>query len=142
MSKLFLVLIVLLATSCGKGGHEEATSSKVPPLVAAAHSVSLEFPLQFDSNDTQPGYTKVASADSETPDKLISALVSCSPSLAWIEKTSHTIAIIIPSDESEVWKGVKGWRPSDEDIIACVKDSANQPFFYRKLPTGIETYSQ
>lgn len=142
MPKLFLVLIVLLATSCGKDGDEEGTNSKVSPLVAAAHSVSLEFPLQFDSNDTPPGYTKVASANSETPEKLISALVLCSPGLGWIEKTSHTIAIIIPSDESVVWKGVKGWRPSDEDIIACVKESADQPFFYRKLPTGIETYRQ
>lgn len=142
MSKLALVPIAFLATSCGKYGHEEAAQSKVPPLVAAAHSVSLEFPLQFDADDTPPGYTKVPSASNENGDKLISALVLCSPGLAWIEKTSHSIAVIIPSDENAGWRGVGGWRPSDEDIIACVEENAHQPFFYRKLPTGIETYNQ
>ena len=114
----------------------------MPPLVVAAQSVSLEFPLEFGAYDAPPGYIKVdaASGGNDADWHLIDALVLCGPELIWIEKTSHTMSIIMPSEENAVWGTNKGRRPSDEDIIACIKETANQDFFYRKLPTGTQTY--
>jgi hypothetical protein len=145
MLKSHFLAVALLLSSCGLGDNEQAARSKVQsPLIVAAQSVSLEFPLQFDAGDAPPGYTKVGSAEgrNESPEHLISALVLCSPGLSWIEKTDHTVAFIMPSDENAVWNGIKAWRPSDKDVIACIKQNARQPFFYRKLPNGIETYNQ
>ncbi len=41
-----------------------------------------------------------------------------------------------------MWAGFEGWHPSDEEMIACIKQNVSQPFFYRKLPKGTETYGQ
>lgn len=137
--------LAILISSCGEGGEDcNRRLNEQPPLVVAAQSVSLEFPLHLEAGDDPPGYVKVAPADEQgdTREHLIDTLVLCSPELAWIEKTSHTIAVIMPSEENAIWSEYKGWRPSDEEIIDCVKQSAKQPFFYRKVPKGTETYSQ
>ena len=145
MSKLQFLPLVLLASSCWQDGQEEPAPSEVqPPLVVAAQSVSLEFPLDFDAGDAPPGYTKIDPAEgrNDTPGDLITALVACSPYLAWIEKTSHSISVIMPSSENAVWRENEGWHPSDEDIITCIKQSTDEPFLYCKLPRGTETYQQ
>ena len=113
-------------------------------MVLAAQSVSLEFPLHFEAGDDPLGYTKVAGLNgrNDTREHLIDALVLCSPDLVWVEKTSHTMAVMMPSEENVIWRDYEGRHPSDEEIIACVKQSVNQPFFYRKVPTGTKTYSQ
>ena len=140
-----LFALAFLISSCGEGGDDRARSlSKQPPLVVAAQSASLEFPLHFGVRDEPLGYVKVAPSDEQgdTREHLIDALVLCSPDLVWIEKTSHTISVIMPSEENTIWSKYKGSRPSDDEIIDCVKQSAKQPFFYRKVPKGTETYSQ
>ncbi|MDP3906927.1 hypothetical protein [Novosphingobium sp.] len=112
--------------------------------MSAAHSISLEFPLQYGPDDNPAGYTKVEGGKdrSADPAQLISALVLCGPAVSWIEKTSHSAAIIMPSEKNVIWQGSTFWHPNDKDIIACIKSSAGQPFFYRELPRGIETYKQ
>ena len=112
--------------------------------MVAAQSASLEFPLQFGPGDNPPGYTKVAAGKDRSTDsaQLISALVLCSPEVAWIETTSHSAAIIMPSERNVIWRGSTMWHPKNNDIITCIKESAGQPFFYRELPRGIETYKQ
>lgn len=145
MIKWQFVFTALLASSCAEGDEKDPSQEdETPTLIAATQSVSLEFPLHFDAGDSPPGYLKETpkEAGAETGQHLIGVIVMCSPDIAWIEKTSHTISVILPSDENAIWEGVNGWRPSDEDIIECIKQSARQPFFYRKLPTGIETYAQ
>src|SRR5690606_14402025 len=97
LSKWHFLLVALLA-SCEQGDLEQAQRSKVqPPLFVAAQSVSLEFPLQFDPGDTPPGYIKVGPVEGRTESgtSLIDALVLCAPDLAWIEKTSHSAAVIM-----------------------------------------------
>ena len=145
MIKWQVAFAALLASSCAEGdGKVTSQEDETPTLIAAAQSVSLEFPLHFEPSDSPPGYLKETprEAGAETAQHLIGVIVMCSPDVAWIEKTSHTFSIILPSDENAIWEGVEGWRPSDEQIIECIKQSARQPFFYRKLPTGIETYTQ
>ncbi|WP_305097401.1 hypothetical protein [Croceibacterium aestuarii] len=125
------------------GGDGQTTSSNVQSrLVAAAQSVSLEFPLQFDPTNAPPSYTEIGAnrGRKKSPEHLIDALVLCSPELAWIEKTSHSMAIIMPSDENAVWTGVNGAGFSDEDIIGCIKQSTAEPFLYRKVTTGTDTF--
>ena len=145
MIKWQFAFIALLASSCVEGeGKDTSQEDETSTLIAAAQSVSLEFPLHFDAGDSPPGYLKEIpkEAGTETGEHLIGVIVMCSPDVAWIEKTSHTISVILPSDENAIWEDVKVWRPSDEDIIECIKQNARQPFLYRKLPTGIETYTQ
>ena len=143
--KWLLFLSAILISSCGEGAEDQTSRlDERTPLIVAAHSVSLEFPLHFGVGDDPPGYIKVAPEDGQgdTREHLIDALVLCSPELTWIEKTSHTLVVKMPSQENAIWKESKGWRPSDEDTINCIKKSAKQPFFYRKVPNGTETYSQ
>jgi hypothetical protein len=140
-----LFLLAILISSCGEGGEDQTSRlDERAPLIVAAQSVSLEFPLHFGVGDDPPGYVKVAPADEQgdTREHLIDALVLCSHDLAWIEKTSHTMAVMMPSEENAIWKESTGWRPSDQETIDCIKRSAKQPFFYRKVPKGTETYSQ
>jgi len=142
MSKLALVPLALLTTSCEADNQENVTRSEVPQLVTAVQSVSLEFPLHFDSDETPAEYTKVDSAGDKATDKLIYAVVMCSFGMAWFEETSHTYSVMIPSYENAIWNGGGGFHPTDDALITCVKDSARQPFFYRKLPTGIDVHRQ
>lgn len=145
MLRLCLLPIVFLASSCEADGPKRTTQPDVQPrLVTAAQSTSLEFPLHFDAADAPTGYIKVGSGEGrgESAEHLIDALVLCSPDLAWVEKTSHSTAVIMPSHENAIWEGAKGSRPSDEAIIACIKQSTDQPFFYRKLAKGTDTFWQ
>ncbi|QIG53228.1 hypothetical protein G6N82_02825 [Altererythrobacter sp. BO-6] len=143
MFKRFVIAIVLLAGACDQTRPVEAEQrANQPKLFVAANSVSLEFPLQFGAQEDPSGYIKVSSKGGreESPEKLISALVLCSPEVAWIEKTSHSIAFIMPSDENVIRAKDDRSQPTDDDIVACIKDSAQQTFFYRKLPKGTVVY--
>ena len=144
MRKALFLLTALLASSCEQAAREDNGPNSQPLLLAAAQSASLEFPLQFGPDDAPPGYIKVDSAEDRdsSHEQLISALVLCSPDVAWVEKTSHSMAIIMPSDKNTARRSATEPQPRDEDVIECIKQSAGQPFFYRELPRGIETYSQ
>ena len=145
MPRFCLLPFVFLVSSCGADGPKQAGHPEVQPgLITAAQSASLEFPLQFEAADDPPGYVKVGSSEGrlKNSEHLIDALVLCSPDFAWVEKTSHSMAIIMPSHENAIWKEAKSSRLSDEDIIACIKQSTEEPFFYRKLAKGTDTYRQ
>jgi hypothetical protein len=144
MSKWLILPLALLFGSCDRVASDAGDPNKRPPLVVAAQSVSIEFPFHFGVGDSPPGYIKVAAAkeDSKSSGRLIDALLLCSPDLLWIERTSHTTSAMIPSEENAIWDGVAAWHPSDEEIIACIKQNVSQPFFYRKVLKGTETYRQ
>ena len=145
MRKKSIFIIALLVSSCVERGEEQDENTRLPSgLSVAAQSVSLEFPLHLDPTDAPPGYIMVGRNQGSdiSQEHLIDALVLCSPDLAWIEKTSHSMAIIMPSDENAVWRGVEGARASDEDIIDCIRQSTAEPFLYRKLANGTETFRQ
>lgn len=145
MSKRTLLPFALLVTSCSPVADDAGDLARQPPLVIAAQSVSLEFPLYFEAADDPPGYTKVAveKLPNKSSGKLIDALILCNGAgLLWIEQTSETMSAVMPSEENAIWKGVETWHPSDEEIIACIKQNVSQPFFYRKVPKGTETWLQ
>ena len=144
MLKWLLLSTVLLTSSCNPTAGEDAIDGpgRQPRLLEAAQSVSLVIPLHFDPSDRPPGYIKVAGAGAQHAGRLIEAVVICSPGLAWFEGTSHTSAIVIPSEENVIWDGADASRPSDEAHINCIKNRAQQPFFYRKEIDGVETYRE
>lgn len=144
MSKWLLLSFALLVASCGRVAEDADDGKGQAPLIIAAQSVSIEFPLHIDADDSPPGYIKVAPEKlrNNSSGKLIDALLLCSQYLLWIERTSHTTSAMVPSDESAIWSGFEGWHPSDEEVIACIKQNVSEPFFYRKIPTGTEVYSQ
>jgi hypothetical protein len=144
MSKWSLLPIALLVASCSCGANHAEDLREQPGLVTAAQSVSLEFPFHFSASDNPPGYTKVAAGkvQNHSSGRLMDALVQCSPDLLWIERTSHTMSAVMPSQDNAIWEGIKAWHPSDAEIIACIRQSVSQPFFYRKVPKGTETYLQ
>ena len=104
MRKVICLIPILLASACGEPNTEQVREKPEPLLIAAAQSASLEFPLHFGRDDNPPGYTKVEArtdrGGNEGP--LALALVLCSPNHAWIESTSHTVAIIMPSEKNVI----------------------------------------
>jgi hypothetical protein len=144
MSKWLLLSFALLVASCGRVEEDADDGKGQAPLIIAAQSASIEFPLHFGADDSPPGYIKVAAEKvrNKSSGKLIDALLLCSQHLLWIERTSHTTSAMMPSEDSAVWTGVEVWHPSDEEIISCIKHKVSEPFFYRKIPNGTEVYSQ
>ena len=106
-------------------------------LVLAVDGPTIAFPSDPSFVAGDPNFEFVTGTGEQVADErdYIVQILACAP-VAWTEKTSHSVGIVVPTERSDAWTKSVESPISTQDIINCVRGSTAGPVAYRMMTNG------